>query len=108
MRERIKSSRRARVCLDALSEAPPPPPPPQFMPRQLTVTGYNIGGQCDDCDEEGAYEYDYVFFKILSYKMRSFNQIDGIKLVNRLLLRDERFRCEECGTLLISYIDAIY
>ncbi|ACI47428.1 unknown [Spodoptera litura nucleopolyhedrovirus II] len=79
---------------------------PQRMPRQLTVTSYNIGEKCDDCDEEG--EYDNVFFKILSYKMYTFNQTDSIKLMNSILLRDERFRCEQCGALLISYIDAIY
>ncbi|AXU41656.1 ORF58 [Spodoptera eridania nucleopolyhedrovirus] len=83
---------------------------PQFMPRQLTVTikGFNSGGKCHDCDEEGANEYDHVFFEILSYKMYAFNQTNSIKLMNRLLLRDERFRCEECGALLISYIDPIY
>lgn len=84
----------------ALSESP------QFLPRQLMVWGYNVGGKCCDCDEEGVYEYEDVFYEMLWYEKITDNQFESIKELNKLLLRDT-FRCE-CGTFLVSQIDAVY
>ncbi|QEI03532.1 hypothetical protein [Spodoptera cosmioides nucleopolyhedrovirus] len=90
---KIDALRFVMIYMYALSESP------QFMPESLLMVGFNIGGKCFDCDEDGVYDYDDVYYEMLTHETCVRNQFDTIKEINKLILND-RFRCE-CGTFLI-------